>query len=141
MANAGYVYIFRDPLNDNLIKVGLSKDPFARRQQLFRTGNALPFNFYQIWAVSDMRLAEQVAHNRLADQRVNDRREFFEIAPRRDFWPHEYTCYDTTTVCLDVLIELIEDDFSMSGIGYYSLNIQQAYQHYLNNNKTLPPPF
>jgi hypothetical protein len=106
--------------------------------QLYRTGNPLPLNIYQIWWVSNMVVAERIAHGRLADHRVNDKREFFEIAPTHLCWEWEYQSYEVTTVYLDVLIELIEGDFNTFDINYMDVDVQKAYDHHLTNNKTLP---
>ena len=85
MNNQGYLYILRDPIKHNIIKVGFSKNPFKRIKQLYNTSTPLPYNLSAIWWVSDMRLAEKVAHQRLREHRINARREFFEIAPSFDF--------------------------------------------------------
>ena len=90
----GYVYILRDPMNNNLIKVGFSINPFNRVRQLYNTSTSLPFSIYQIWWVRDMRLAEKAAHECLRGHRVNDRREFFEIAPLEHFDEYEARNYD-----------------------------------------------
>ncbi|CAI3155047.1 hypothetical protein MWMV18_MWMV18_02052 [Acinetobacter calcoaceticus] len=114
----GYVYILRDHLNNNVIKVGLSKDPIRRRQQLYNTSTPLPMTLYHLWKVDDMRHAEQVAHLRLDSHRINPRREFFEIAPLPHFNDFERRDYDMSCIFLDTLIELIEDDFDYLGVSY-----------------------
>ncbi|MFP0265674.1 GIY-YIG nuclease family protein [Acinetobacter pittii] len=114
----GYVYILRDHLNNNVIKVGLSKDPIRRRQQLYNTSTPLPMTLYHLWKVDDMRRAEQVAHLRLDSHRINPRREFFEIAPLPHFNDFERRDYDMSCIFLDTLIELIEDDFDYLGVSY-----------------------
>lgn len=118
----GYVYILRDHLNNNLIKVGLSKDPISRRQQLYNTSTALPMTLYHLWKVNDMRHAEKIAHIRLEEHRVNPRREFFEIAPLPHFSDFERTDYDISCIYLDALIELIENDFEYCEISYQRIN-------------------
>lgn len=45
----GYVYILRDRVNNNEIKVGLSKDPISRIKQLHNTSTALPMYLYYVW--------------------------------------------------------------------------------------------
>lgn len=123
----GYVYVFRDPLNNNLIKVGLSKDPAARRMQLHTTGTALPMNIYHVWHVSDKRLAESAAHAILDDHRVNGRREFFEIAPLPYFSDFERRDYDITSDFLDALIERIEEGFDYWGISYRMAGSEEIF--------------
>lgn len=70
-AQDGFIYIFRNDRLHNEIKVGLSKNPFKRVMQLYTTATATPMNISVIWWVSDMRSAERIAHNRLADHRIN----------------------------------------------------------------------
>lgn len=114
----GYVYILRDHLNNNLIKVGLTKNPINRRRQLYNTSTALPMDLYYLWRVDDMRKAERIAHIRLDSHRVNSRREFFEIAPLPNFNDFERTNYDMSCIYLDALIQLIEDDFDYCEVIY-----------------------
>lgn len=80
---SGFVYIFRnmDPTWINRIKVGLSVDPYARTQQLFTTGVPFQYWVYHAWAVTNMALAEAIAHNVLNDQRLANNREHFDIIP------------------------------------------------------------
>ncbi|MDV7708525.1 GIY-YIG nuclease family protein (plasmid) [Acinetobacter baumannii] len=118
----GYIYVLRDHLNNNLIKVGFTKDPIRRWKQLYNTSTALPMTLYYLWKVDDMRKAEKIAHIRLEDHRVNPRREFFEIAPLPHFNEFERTDYDISCTFLDVLIELIETDFRYGGINYQIIN-------------------
>lgn len=128
----GYVYIFRDQLNNNLIKVGFSIHPITRLKQLHTTGTPLPFSMAHAWWVGDMRLAEKIAHARLRDHRVNSRREFFFIAPPSDFSHFEQTDYDITCVFLDTLIELIEDDFQYHEIPYATVDLPKYFDAYVN---------
>ncbi|PTT24256.1 GIY-YIG nuclease family protein [Pseudomonas sp. HMWF021] len=114
----GFIYIFRDHLNNNLIKVGFSKDPLARRKQLHTTGTALPMTIYHVWNVGDKYLAEQAAHEVLRGHRVNDRREFFEIAPLPHFSSFERTNYDITSDFLYTLKGLIEEGWDFLEIEY-----------------------
>lgn len=115
---SGFIYILRDHLNNNLIKVGFSKDPLARRKQLHTTGTALPMTIYHVWHVNDKYLAEQAAHEVLRDHRVNERREFFEIAPLPHFSEFERTNYDVTSDFLYTLKGLIEEGWNFLDIKY-----------------------
>jgi hypothetical protein len=130
----GYLYVLRDPLNDNVMKIGLSKDPFARVKQLDRTGNALPLVHERIWWVSDMDAAEKIAHARLAPHRIRRRREFFAITDN----PFEQDFEEILDVYRDVLLELIENDLDARGVNCMDLNIQALWEHYLANGRTLP---
>lgn len=127
----GFIYIFRNDRYHNEIKVGLSKNPFKRVMQLYTTATATPMNISVIWWVSDMRRAERVAHQRLADHRINSRREFFLIAPPWDFSELECMCYDTTTIFLEVLEELIEEDWHHAGIAFGEMDMRKMHEAHL----------
>lgn len=130
-ARDGFIYIFRNDRLHNEIKVGLSKNPFKRVMQLYTTATATPMNISAIWWVSEMRTAERIAHNRLFDHRINSRREFFLIAPPNDFDEFERMCYDTTSICLEVLQELIEDDWANDGVGFQRMDVHKMYEAHL----------
>lgn len=128
----GFVYVFRnvDPTWYNRIKVGLSVDPIARTKQLYTTG--VPFRFfpYHAWAVTDMALAEDIAHHRLADHRLLSSREHFDVIPSHRseavLGHTDAPDEDDVLVCLDVLLELIENDYECSHLeGHYNVNVAQ----------------
>lgn len=124
----GFIYIFRDCLNNNPIKVGFSKDPLARRKQLHTTGTALPVTIYYVWDVSDKYLAEEAAHEILSGHRVNGRREFFEIAPLPHFGSFERTNYDITSDFLYTLRGLIEEGLNFLAIIYHDASPEDVYE-------------
>lgn len=126
-----FIYIFRNDRLHNEMKLGFSKNPFKRVMQLYTTATATPMNISVIWWVSDMCRAERIAHNRLADHRINSRREFFQIAPSTDFSELERMCYDTTTICLEVLEGLIEGDWANAGIAFQKMDVRKMYEVHL----------
>lgn len=127
-----HVYVMRDPRNHNDIKVGLSINPLNRRKQLFRTNTPLPFDIYAVWAVADHRIAEKIAHDVLSGHRINERREWFEIAPvcSQLWFPGIQGDYDTTSNYLDALLEVIEDAFEYCNMPYQPLN---TYDELINS--------
>lgn len=126
-----HVYIMRNPRNHNDIKVGLSINPLNRQKNFYRTNTPLPFDIHTVWAVSDHRLAEQIAHAVLDDHRINERREWFEIAPSQsELWfPGIQGDYDTTSVYLSALIEELEGAFAYHGVKYQSLDSYDELVH------------
>ena len=81
----GFIYLMRseDPQLINRVKIGLSENPPERRKQLSNTSVAYPFFLVAVWAVSDMKLAEQSLHAFFKAYRVTPNREFFHvIAPQ-----------------------------------------------------------
>lgn len=65
----GFVYAMRstNPANCNEFKVGLTIDAEFRRLTLSGTASPLPFAFERVWAVTNMALAENIAHRMLED--------------------------------------------------------------------------
>jgi len=120
--NPGYIYVMEDQLNCNIIKVGYSQDPIARLRQLYTTGTPLPYIITYLWAVEEMRDAENAAHAVLDEHRVNSGREFFYIVPPFSNLPGG-NCPDTCSVYLEALAEQIENGYSYMQVVYQSINL------------------
>lgn len=77
------VYVLRNEAMPNLIKIGKTKrkDLQARMSELYSTG--VPFPFECLWAgeVTDCTKIENIIHNAFRHNRVNPKREFFNIEP------------------------------------------------------------
>ncbi|HAS6087995.1 TPA: GIY-YIG nuclease family protein [Vibrio parahaemolyticus] len=138
MKDQGYLYIFRDENNNNLIKVGFSKDPIARIEQLYNTSSAERFTMYCLWHVDNMRKAEEVAHFVLKDHRINPKREFFEIAPEPHFSAYDTVDYDTSCIYLDALIEIIDNMLYDMDVEAVDVNIRKFYEHYYEGRYLFP---
>lgn len=79
--NPGYIYIMRSPLHSkNVFKIGLTTRSTEIRANELSSATGVPGRVYVInqWPVSDCETIEKKIHNRLADYRVDPRREFFE---------------------------------------------------------------
>lgn len=143
----GFVYVFRnlDPTWYNRIKVGLSQDPIERGKQLYTTGVPFPFEPYFAWAVTDMAYAEHIAHVVLADHRLHDSREHFDVIPVRGSMAVLDTFRDPTEeevlVCLGVLLELIDVEYdSCKLLDYYSVDVAQLNDYSLQRKRTAKNP-
>lgn len=77
------VYVLRNEAMPNLIKIGKTKrkDLQSRMSELYSTG--VPFPFECLWAgeVRDCNRIENIIHNAFRHNRVNPKREFFNIEP------------------------------------------------------------
>ena len=77
------VYVLRNEAMPNLIKIEKTqrKDLQARMSELYSTG--VPFPFECLWAgeVRDCSRIESLIHNAFRHNRVNPKREFFNIEP------------------------------------------------------------
>ena len=75
------VYVLRNKAMPDLIKIGKTqrKDLQARMSELYSTG--VPFPFECLWAgeVKDCTKIENIIHNAFRHNRVNPKREFFNI--------------------------------------------------------------
>lgn len=77
----GFIYVMRSPLHQrNVFKVGLTQSSTATRAEELSSATGVPGRIYvmQEWAVGDCVSAEREIHGRLAEYRVDPRREFFE---------------------------------------------------------------
>lgn len=77
----GIVYILINPAIPNLIKIGMTtaEDVKSRMAQLYTTGVPLPFECVYAARVSDHEKVEKALHTAFGPDRVNPKREFFEI--------------------------------------------------------------
>lgn len=143
----GFVYVFRnlDPTWYNRIKVGLSVDPIERTRQLYTTGVPYPFVPYYAWAVTNMAYAERIAHAVLSDHRLLSSREHFDVVPTHRLAavlgafvaPTE----EQVSVCLDVLLELIEVEYECSNLlGHYSVDVAQLSDYSRQRKRTARNP-
>lgn len=83
MSDLSYVYVLTNPAMPGLVKIGLTSadDPRSRAEQLYTTGVPLPFTVEYAGRVANPAQVESSLHNAFRDQRVNPRREFFELEP------------------------------------------------------------
>lgn len=79
--SSGYIYAMSCGAIPDLIKLGATtKSPTERAKQLTAsTSSPSPFVVLYSKRVSDCTAAEALLHERFADRRVNDGREFFQI--------------------------------------------------------------
>lgn len=79
--HAGYIYILRNPtFGKNIFKIGLTKNNVDERaNQLSKTSVPDKFHTAQEWNVKDCVNAEKQIHEKLSQNRVDPRREFFNI--------------------------------------------------------------
>jgi len=143
----GFVYVLRnlDSTWYNRIKVGLSLDPIERSRQLYTTGVLFPFVPYYAWAVTDMAYAEQIAHAVLADHRLLNSREHFDVIPvhRRLAILDSFAepTEDEVLVCLDTLLDLVEVEYQCSNLlAYYSVDVAQLHDYSRQRKRTAKNP-
>jgi uncharacterized protein YfbU (UPF0304 family) len=80
-SNQGIVYILINPAIPNMIKIGMTnqEDVKMRMAQLYTTGIPLPFECIYAAKVHNYEKVEKALHTAFGPDRVNPRREFFEI--------------------------------------------------------------
>ena len=77
------VYVLTNSAMPGLVKIGKTTkdDPHTRVSQLYSTGVAVPFDIEYACRIPNAAEVERALHRAFAPQRVNPRREFFEIDP------------------------------------------------------------
>jgi hypothetical protein len=80
---SGIVYILTNPAIPNMIKLGITtqEDVKLRMAQLYTTGVPLPFECVYAARVNNFEKVEKALHTAFSPDRVNPKREFFEIDP------------------------------------------------------------
>ncbi|GAA4736423.1 GIY-YIG nuclease family protein [Flavisolibacter ginsenosidimutans] len=81
--NQGIVYILTNPAIPNMIKIGMTthEDVKLRMAQIYTTGVPLPFECVYAAKVLNYEKVEKALHIAFGPDRVNPKREFFEIDP------------------------------------------------------------
>jgi Meiotically up-regulated gene 113 len=79
------VYVLSNPAMPGMVKIGKTNqnDPNTRVAQLYTTGVPVPFTVEFACRVDNPDEVESAMHTAFAPQRVNPRREFFEIDPEQ----------------------------------------------------------
>ena len=80
----GTVYVLTNPAMPGMVKIGkTTKDVSYRLSDLYSTGVPLPFECIYAALVKDVNETEKAFHIAFEPQRVNPRREFFNINPEQ----------------------------------------------------------
>jgi len=78
----GLVYVLANPAMPGLVKIGQTTNEItSRMNELNTTGVPLPFECLFACEVDDCKVVENALHKAFYPNRVNPRREFFEIDP------------------------------------------------------------
>lgn len=84
--NRGMIYILINPsFQDAIIKIGKTSRLSEKRAKELSAATGVPTAFRVLWdeTVLDMGLAEKLIHKKLNSQRINPKREFFQL-PLKD---------------------------------------------------------
>lgn len=79
----GTLYLLVNPAMPGLVKIGITNqdDVQSRMAQLYTTGVPVPFECVYAAEVNDPSAVERALHNAFGPQRINPKREFFQIDP------------------------------------------------------------
>lgn len=81
---ADTIYILTNDAMEGFLKIGLTTTSVEQRmRELDTTGVSLPFTCFHAAEVADGRTTERLLHDAFKDNRVRQRREFFQIDPER----------------------------------------------------------
>lgn len=77
----GTLYLLVNPAMPGLVKIGITNqdDVQSRMAQLYTTGVPVPFECVYAAEVNDPAAVEKALHNAFGPQRINPKREFFQI--------------------------------------------------------------
>ena len=81
-----FVYVFTNEAFPDLVKIGRTNDLDGRLRELYKTGVPFPFECHYAVIVDDNATAmniEKTLHTLFAENRVNEKREFFRVSPER----------------------------------------------------------
>jgi hypothetical protein len=80
----GFVYVLTNPSMKGLVKIGLTSENTERRARALSRHTGVPTDFEIAWdeLVSDCEAVERRLHQRFAEYRVHERREFFRVPLR-----------------------------------------------------------
>lgn len=81
MGESGVIYILTNPAMPGLVKIGktLRNSTEARMTELYSTGVPVPFECAYAAKVKDVEAVEKALHSAFEPNRINPKREFFEI--------------------------------------------------------------
>ena len=82
----GIIYVLTNPAFPDLVKIGKTASDAGfqgRMRDLYTTGVPFPFSCEYACEVDDMDKVERKIHSAFGKNRVNSKREFFEISPER----------------------------------------------------------
>ena len=77
------VYLLTNPSMPDIVKIGFTSDLTVRMRSLYSSSVPVPFECYFACTVDDMNFVEKQLHDGFDDFRVNPKREFFRIDPKR----------------------------------------------------------
>ena len=81
---ATIIYVLTNPAMPGMVKIGkTARDPEARIKELSGTNVPVPFECYFAAQVADAEILEKKLHQLFSENRVNPKREFFELDPLR----------------------------------------------------------
>ena len=82
--NEGTVYVLTNPAMPGMVKIGkTTRNVELRLSDLYSTGVPLPFECEYAAKVSDVDKTEKAFHRAFSPNRVNPKREFFNIEPEQ----------------------------------------------------------
>ena len=130
------------PMNDNMIKIGITAEPHQRLKSLSSTSTPEDFKIAFLWYTSDARRAEALAHDFFSDHRYNPRREFFELYPGEQPATVQKNLVSPMTnpyeIGLEYFASKIEEIMKVYGIKYQLMD-NSSYQSWYEDGKKLFP--
>lgn len=79
----GIIYILTNEWMPDLIKIGITTDLEKRLSDLYKTGVPAPFEVHAALEIDDYEELEKHIHGQFKSDRVQEKREFFELPPEQ----------------------------------------------------------
>ena len=77
------MYVLTNASMPDLVKIGITRNIEQRMKTLYTTGVPLPFDLHYAVQVNNPKQVERALQEAFAPDRINDKREFFEVSAER----------------------------------------------------------
>ena len=111
----GSVYVLTNPAMPNMVKIGkTTRDVELRLADLYSTGVPLPFECEYAAKVKDVDKTEKAFHTAFSPNRVNPKREFFNIDPEQAIAVLELMAIEDVTPTVQKEAESVDIEANIS---------------------------
>ena len=111
----GSVYVLTNPAMPNMVKIGkTTRNVELRLADLYSTGVPLPFECEYAAKVKDVDKTEKAFHTAFSPNRVNPKREFFNIDPEQAIAVSELMAIEDVTPTVQKEAESVDVEANIS---------------------------
>lgn len=116
----GIIYVLTNPAMPRMVKIGMTtRDEVAiRMNELYTTGVPLPFECSFAGKTNNLKQVEKALHIAFGPQRINPKREFFEIEENQVIELLKVICSEEVTPEINNELAKIDEDSKNAGKRY-----------------------